>query len=81
MNQVIHFKNCGSSGVIPFELERPPRIDAEQKEQNQENIVHRDRYSMAQSNIIDFSISSNVMIQDNLEEKECYPHPEKELWN
>ena len=36
-----------------------------EREQNQENIVHRDRYTVAQSNVMDFSISSNAMIQDN----------------
>ena len=48
--------------------ERSPGIYAVWKEQNQENIVHRDCYIMAQLKVMDFSTSSNAMIQDNPKE-------------
>ena len=55
------------TGEIPCELEWPPGTDAEWKEQNQENIIYRDWYTVVQWNIMDFSTSSNAMTQDNAE--------------
>ena len=71
------------NGEIPCELQWLPVIDAEWKEQNQENIVYRDWYTVVQLNIMDFSTSSNAKIQKKWQgtyEKESYPHSEKELW-
>ena len=50
------------TGEIPCEMEWPPGIDAEWKEQNQKNIVYRDGYTVAQSNVMDFSTSRNAKI-------------------
>ena len=50
------------------ELEQPPGSEAEWKEQNQENIVGRDGYTVAQLNVMDFSTSSNAMILNYPEE-------------
>ena len=39
----------------------------EWREQNQENVVYRDWYTVVQSNVMDSSASSNALIQDNSE--------------
>ena len=48
-------------------MECPPGIDAEQKEKNKENIIHRERHIVAQWNVMDFSTSSNALIQKSVE--------------
>ena len=52
-------------GVITCELEWPLGTGSEWKEQK--NIVHRGRYTVVQSSIMDFCTNSNTMIQDNSE--------------
>ena len=49
-------------------MERPPGIDAELKEQNQENIVYRDRYTVVNLNkMVFFTSSCNAKTENNAE--------------
>ena len=48
-----------------MELEGPPGSDAEWKEQNQENIVYKDWYTVVQLNVMDFSTSGCIAKPQN----------------